>query len=291
MTPTHSMTSMTYLQLLFSPMVQALHRMKHEYKRTGLVILFDILFLLVLGFVSSPLVLRITDYLFFIGQAIGRYSSLNSDAQNQALTTLIQNTSMQPYVWKTGILLLIWVVSVYLLYVFFQGLAWWYTVRTAVKQESEPPLYNYLMRFLRINIPWYFLFIVLQVVLYIYSLFALVAQRQAGLSDGALPYPFIFTLLYVLIGYFAVISYTCIARDTARRSLIPTLVLGVKRFHILFPAFLLALIPFVLVNFILFAFGKSPVLTMVLGFLLFFPALVWTRWYFTRVAWHTFNAQ
>ena len=282
---------MNYSQILFSPMLQALHRMKQDYKRTSLVILFDILFLLVLGFVSSPLVLRITDYLFFIGQAIGKYSSLNSDAQNQALTTLIQNTSMQPYVGKVSILLLIWIVSVYIIYVFFQSLVWWYTVRTAVKQEPEPPLYNYMMRFLRINIPGYFLFVVLQVVLYIYSIFSLAAQRQAGLAGEALPYPFIFTILYVLIGYFAVISYTCIARDTARRSLIPTLVLGVKRFHILFPAFLLALIPFVLVNFILFAFGKSPVLTMVLGFLLFFPALVWARWYFTRVAWHTFNAQ
>ncbi len=280
---------MNYLQHLFSPMMHACSRMKKDYKTTGLVMLFDFLFLVILGFVSSPLVLRITDYLFFIGQAIGRYTTLNPDAQNQALTVLIKNTSMQPYVGKVALLLVIWIVCVYLIYVFFQSLAWWYTVRVAVNQET--PLYNYILRFLRINIPWYGLFIVLQIALYIYSLFTLAAQRQAGLAEGVLPSHPVFAVLYLLIAYLAVISYTLIAQNTARRSFIPAFVLGVKRFHILFPAFILALIPFVLVNFILFAAAKSALLTLLLGFLLFFPLLVWARWYLTHVVWHAFNTK
>lgn len=263
--------------------------MKKDYKTAGLVVLFDILFLLVLGFVSSPLVLRITDYLFFIGQAIGRYTTLNPDAQNQALTTLIKNTSMQPHVLKVALLLVIWIVCVYLIYTFFQSLAWWCTVRVVVNQET--PLYNYMLRFLRINIPWYTLFIVLQIALYLYSLFALVGQRQAGLTDQALPSHPVFAVLSLLIGYLAIISYVLIAQNTARRSFIPTFVLGVKRFHILFPAFILALIPFVLVNFILLVAAKSVLLTILLGFLLFFPTLVWVRFYLAHVVWHAFNAK
>jgi len=172
---------------------------------------------------------------------------------------------------------------VYLIYVVFQGVAWWAASRMShQKNKNTIPLVSYLFRFSKTTVPWYLLFVGVHVVSYFMTLAALAAQQTKDLSQP----PFFIALFFIVL-YFAFLSYSLLPRFTPGTAIKKAFVLGIRQAHKTIPVFIAIGIVFYAANFLLGILAYvllRDVLALtslyhLISAVVIFPFLCWTRVY------------
>jgi hypothetical protein len=154
-------------------------------------------------------------------------------------------------------LIALYFISAFLVYVCFHGPAWWLAKRIAKKKQS---LRKYFFAFLKVNILWAALIIIIKLV----DLFA--NLRQVALEGTSTP-SIITTVLFWLVLLLAFLSYS--------KPNIKSIFIPVKKSV---PLLLTSLILFELVRWIPTPlYGINAMLGNIVGFILVFPMLALIR--------------
>ncbi|MDO8642988.1 MAG: hypothetical protein Q7R76_05435 [Candidatus Woesearchaeota archaeon] len=226
--------------------------------------LADFVFLFAYGLVTAPLVQKIIENLLGFVQCITKAT-----------------TNQSPWTFLFWIVL--YLVSVYLIYVVFQGVAWWAATKSSSQKFRKTlPLARYLFRFSKTTVPWYLLFVAVHAVSYFTTLAALAAQQTKDLSQ-----PPFFVALFFIVLYFAFLSYALLPRFTPGTAIKKAFVLGIHHAHKTIPLFVVIGIVFYAANFLLgilaYALLRDVLALTVLYHLIsaavIFPFLCWTRLY------------
>ena len=156
-------------------------------------------------------------------------------------------------------------ILLYLIYCVFQSLNW-RIVRNLT--GSKFTVIEFMKSFFKINILWFAL-------LYLGFFFERVIGMLTVLSRKEQDTGIIALIIAVLIAYFAFISYALIGKKGAIKRSFSS---GFKKFLIFVPVYVIVALVFLIINYILiFALQLNYILMVVLGFLLFLPALSWAR--------------
>ena len=251
---------MALLRSLFSSTKESFFLLFRCPRFLALSALSDVLFLLLYGFVTAPLVQKIIQNLIGFVQCMTK-------------ATKTQNP------WTFLFWIVLYVVAVYLIFVLFQGVAWWSATRMAVKKRTA--LVPYLFRFSKATLPWYLLFVAVHAVSYFTTLAALAAQQTKNLAQ-----PFFFRALFILIAAVAFFSYAVLPKLKAGAAVRKSLHLFI-RLHKTLPLFVVAGVVFYVLNLALTVVSAlAPrqilavnVLYFILAALVIFPFLCWVRVY------------
>ena len=231
-------------------------------------LIFDLLFFVIYGVVSLAIFNIITDKANILLQI----ASSNKDSINQLIAegkNLFQAMMLQPGFtssFKAILLLsLILMVSIYLIYCIFQSLNW----RIARNLTgSKFRVSEFMKSFFKINILWFVLF-------YLGLFFERIIGIVLILSSKKQDTGVIALIIAVLIAYFAFISYALLGKKGAIKQ---SFVKGFKDFLIFIPMYFIIALMFFIINYVLlFAQQTNYIFMVVLGFLLFLPALAWAR--------------
>jgi len=241
-------------------------------------VLFDLLFLFLAGLVNMVLVKKLTSIMYIIGGLLSK-ASLDAGAGAggaPSLFGLLSAARAWGYVAQFAVLFLVWVLGLYFLYCFFHGLSW----RLAYGMTGRPrALLAFTKQFFRVNIVWYALFIILNAILFVVSYLTTSIAKKSEVSVHWLWYAPFLLLLYI-----ALVSYSR-SEETGTRSN-DALRLAWTGKRKLFPAYLLILLLFAVIDIILFGvsyLGQIPL--VIVGFLLFVPAFTAARVYW--LGWFT----
>lgn len=219
----------------------------------------DFLFLLFYGFVTAPLVQKIIE---------------NLTGFVQCITKATKNQSP----WTFLFWILLYIAAVYLIFVVFQGIAWWAATRMAVKQKT--PLVPYLFRFSKATAPWYALFVTAHAISYFTTLAALAAQQTSNLSHTVF-----FRALFFIILAAAFLSYAVLPKmkvGAVKKSLFISV-----RLHKTLPLFAVVGGVFYLLNLVLAVLSALlprqifavNIFYFIVAALVVFPFLCWARVY------------
>lgn len=219
----------------------------------------DFLFLLLYGLVSAPLVKKIIENLVGFVQCITKATKSQSP-------------------WTFLFWIALYVAAVYLIFVVFQGIAWWAGTRMAVKKRTS--LVPYLFRFSKATLPWYLLFVVVHVVSYFTTLAALAGQQTSNLSHAVF-----FRALFFIILAGAFLSYAVLPKmkvGAVKKSFF----MGV-RLHKTLPLFAVVGGVFYLLNLVLAVLSALlprqifavNIFYFIIAALVVFPFLCWARVY------------
>lgn len=219
----------------------------------------DFLFLLLYGFVTAPLVKKIIENLVGFVQCMAKANSTKSP-------------------WTFLFWIVLYLASVYLIFVVFQGVAWWSATRMAVKQRT--PIVPYLFRFSKATAPWYLLFVAVHAVSYFTTLAALAAQQTSDLSHTL----FFRTLFFIILAA-AFLSYALLP-NMKGGAVKKSLFIGV-RLHKTLPLFAVVGVVFYLLNLVLAVLSALlprqilavNIFYFIIAALVVFPFLCWARGY------------
>lgn len=133
---------------------------------------------------------------------------------------------------------------------------------------SKSGFSNFMKSFFKINILWFAL-------LYLGMFFERMIGILILLGGKKQDTGVIALIIAVIIAYFAFISYALIGKKGAIKRSFSS---GFKKFLIFVPVYVIVALVFLIINYILiFAQQINYILMVVLGFLLFLPALSWAR--------------
>lgn len=220
----------------------------------------DFLFLLFYGFVTAPLVKKIIENLVGFVQCVTKATSAKSP-------------------WTFLFWIVLYIAAVYIIFVVFQGMAWWAATRMAVKQRT--PIVPYLFRFSKATAPWYLLFVAVHAISYFTTLAALAAQQAKTLAHGA-----VFMALFGVILAAAGLSYAVLPRMKAGAAVKKSVSI-IIRLHKTLPLFAVIAVVFYAVNaFLALVSALLPRQVLLVNILYFviaaamaFPFLCWARGY------------
>ena len=173
-----------------------------------LVILIDIVFLFVLSGVMTVIQLSALDHLTAVmelsGQATGGIANIYEQPDNvlRGLQGLTVDEQFNFHIGKLLWYMLLMVLFAYILWVIFQGLAWWLIQRMSEKKQG---FLRYMKNFTLQSLLWYFLFVLLTVGWIKAFLWVKTAVVQV-MSTTTLNY--IFWTLNIIVWYFGMFSYT-----------------------------------------------------------------------------------
>lgn len=193
----------------------------------------------------------------------------------QCITTATKNQSP----WTFLFWILLYIFLVYLVFVIFQGMAWWAATRMAVKQKT--PLFPYLLRFSKATALWYALFVTAHAVSYFTTLAALAAQQTSNLS-----HTIFFRALFFIILTAAFLSYAVLPKMKAGAAVKKSFFIGV-RLHKTLPLFAVVGGVFYLLNLVLAVLSALlprqilavNIFYFIIAALVVFPFLCWARGY------------
>jgi len=202
------------------------------------VVILDIIFVLLL-FTSSAIIFQnVAENVIGISTLFQEYNSEITEELNAAqdIRSVLSNLpNFTEYYYGLIKWIIFWFVSVYVLFVVFKGLAWGLAAK-AVKKTS---LFNYWFRFLRVSILWIFLtflFFVLSIRL---------SMRNTGsfiptLEQNAVS--IIISILFIVMVYFALLSFGFIQKNGVLSSLRKSFVQGVKKYRYFVPRIFLVFV-------------------------------------------------
>lgn len=225
-----------------------------------LCIFIDLLFFFAFGFFTAPVSARIGMILVNF-TAIFSTGLKNAGRSDEMAGILFSANTLQ--LWKSFLgYALLFVLTVYIVYVIFQSFAWFVSMKIAGKKVL---IWPFFWKFLLFNLFWFLLFVV-------YNLVDLIADLSAVLNNKEFSIISIAgNLFLLLIAYFAVISYVRLNFKSA-------FVLGWKKYRQVLPSFLVVFLYFFALNVVLPPlFSVNYYLGAVLGIVLFLPSLVWAR--------------
>ncbi|MDO8741186.1 MAG: hypothetical protein Q7J54_06470 [Candidatus Woesearchaeota archaeon] len=256
------------LTILKNQFLKSFYILKNNPKYVVFSVIFDLLFFAIYGVVSLAIFNVITDK----SNILLQIASSNKDSVNQLIAegkNLFQAMMLQQGFGQglKSILLLFFalMIFIYLVYCVFQGLNW----RIARNLTgSKFRVSEFMKSFFKINILWLAL-------LYLGMFFERMIGILILLSGKKQDTGVIALIIAVIIAYFAFISYALpVKKGVIKRSFAS----GFKKFLIFVPVYVIVAIVFLIINYILlFAQQINYALMVVLGFLLFLPALSWVR--------------
>lgn len=221
----------------------------------------DVLFFFALGFFTAPVAFRMQELFLQITAVFS--SALKNLSSEQAILEILFSSEIIPF-WRSLLLYaLLFVFIIYLIYVLFQSIAWNISLRIINKNI---PYFRYLGFFAVINLFWFFVFIV-------YNLLDLLGDLRNVLGNsGDFGLISIFANFFLIIAvYFAVISYTVLKFKKS-------FVLGWKKYRVLLLNYFWVVLYFFVLNmFLSRLFFWNYNFAVVLGLFLFLPAVSWAR--------------
>jgi hypothetical protein len=181
-------------------------RLKKEWLNVLGLGLLDVVFLLVYGFVTSSLFVRINNVFYTIGGIVSQQApsyTQNLAQQPSLLKLLFFDPVLQPLTLQAAGLLVLILVLVYVLYVVFQGFSWAVSLGIA---HYPVELWWYMKEFAKLNVLWFVLFAVYRVLRFASALrFTAVQQFSPESSINVIN--IVLLVLFLVVVYVAVISY------------------------------------------------------------------------------------
>ena len=237
-----------------------------NYKILWIGISVELLFILLYGFFSAPLFNGIETNLIYLGDEI--ISESESLAGNFA-NIIGESVHSGNIIVLSGILILV----AYVLYCFFQGFLWRFSLNLAGGKEEYIP---YIKRFFLINLFWYPIFIVYILVNFFFSYTDIVGRRYD--ANGFFFFGEITNIILIIILYFAFISYVMIEKHGFWKSIKGSFRIGTRKALWLIITYLIIGVMFLLVNYILILVGLASYMLVVFsGIFIVMPAMIWAR--------------
>lgn len=225
-------------------------------------VIIDVLFILSFGFSAGYFISNIQEKavaLLQTGESIlysgGLIKGLLSN--NETISIILSTVGL--------------IITIYIQYCIFQGLSWRFA-RKFVEQKVN--ILRYVKKFFLINIFWFLLFIIVELLDYIGRLLGYLRGQTLGES-------FFFNIiifLLFLIGYFAFISYALITKYKIIEAIKKSFSIGIRKIKSILLMYLIIAVMFLIVNLLLvLIYNVNYMLMIVVGFMTVSPAYTWAR--------------
>ena len=233
---------------------------KNNILRLSFPLLSDLLLIFLYGFMITGFIAEI------ITNEMIKYGIEVSKAQGNFL-----NEAGKPILVKILLLILAMILITYILFVIFQSISWWYCRR--ISKLKEKGFFDYFREFCKINIFWFIVIVVYNIISYLNGL----------LSRSESP-SIILNVIFLALLYLALISYSLLPEIKGFANIRKTFSYGIKKISTIMPAYLIALLVFFVINIILTLSLKiGNLLFILLGVFLLIPTISWMRIYFMVV--------
>ncbi len=237
----------------------------------------DLLFLVLYGFMTSPVFDKLTEHIIVIGALVSEQMSVADRARPAVIDALFQEP-VSKYTWQFLGLLVLLAIVVFVLYCIIQGVAWLIAGKLV---NSKMHWRQYLLCFIRINLVWAGLYFLWQCIDTLLSLRNLVVEKITGQPVISTDVFMIFLL--VILFYFALVSYPLLAIKKA-------FLVGTKKLFFIIPAMIVVVLQFFIANYVVKKLGEiSPKFGFIIGVIIVLLLLGWSRAYITFVVRRTAN--
>lgn len=229
-------------------------------------ILFLFVFFIIYYFFFENIMDRIISLLMLTGKALQGLTqndiSLNILSNQQQMNSLIINIGF----WIFGL-----AVLTYFIYCIFQGINW-FIAHKVFKIKTNPA--DYIKRFFAVNFVWYVIVVIISYFYVKAVIYTQVLRTPSNLGTVSI----LSLILVAAICYFAFISYVLIKKHGFIDSIKKSFSLGIKEFSTIASMYILLILGFVLIDILLrLLFMISTILMIIIGILLIFPAIAYTR--------------
>jgi hypothetical protein len=268
--------------LLFESAVKAVKLLRKNQKYFLYIVLADLLFIFVNGFLSFGLINRLQEYLFAVaGEIASRSSEISQEVvQKSIFEVLFSYPEIGSLISSIIGLLLLIIITIYIVFNIFQGYAWKTSLRIIGKPVSY---YKFCTQFVIVNILWLILFYSQRIFVVIVTILNTLSEKVYHTSPSFV-LDYFGTAFLIAIIYFAVISYSLIGRFSVAGILKRTFSFGIKRLVYFVPMYAIIAAMFWIINFILGAVGGvNRTLFFIVGFLLVFPVFAFSRVYIALI--------
>ncbi|MBN1544089.1 hypothetical protein JW898_01350 [Candidatus Woesearchaeota archaeon] len=252
-----------------------------------LSVLVDFLFLISVGVIITLIQFTLLEHLEALmtmaGEATGGLMNIYNDSAAVASGMgIVQGMDFQYHLGIIFKYLAIMIISSFALWLVFQGISWYIAYRMSSGPKHRLSFLVFWKNFALESLPFYLLSIV-WIFLSIRVLFAIKISMVPLMSEGTLN--FLFVLMILITWYFGTLCYTLARRD-AWQNFRQCFVYGIMRFPKVIQSFLFMAVLFIVIDlFLRIGFIRSdPFVLMVIGTILFMPAVVFARILLFRTA-------
>lgn len=259
--------------------VNSLRLVKKGWPLIIFTVLLDLLFLFFYGAIKSFFFSRIYEYLLTGGALVIEKSAEISESAMPSFAQVFSQPEVKTYLSSALWLGVALILSIYVVFVLLQGASWRISHIIAGKRAS---FNQYARQFFFLNIFWFFIFIVYEVVSLIMDYGALLAQRFYNVE----PSKGIFSMIFILVLlHFTFISYCLIGRFNVLKIIKKSFSVGIKKLYQLIPAYLVILIVYLLLDRLVLPTVNliHPYVFIIVGIILVLPAYTWARVYLNLV--------
>ncbi|MEM2915988.1 MAG: hypothetical protein QXT19_01360 [Candidatus Woesearchaeota archaeon] len=228
----------------------------------------DFAFLVLYGFMTAPLLARISEHIIAIGVMLSVQMRVVEGSARPAVANVLFSPPVSRYTLQCVVLLLVLALAVFMLYCIFQGLAWRIAgILSGLKTHWR----LFLLRFARINLFWFGLYCLWHCISIALEL------RSIFIGAGRTPPGAVMYVILGLVAYFAIISYPLL-------NLRKAFVSGARNALVLVPAVAIVIAQFFVGNAVLkLVAGISKTAALVMGAIILLMLLAWSRAYITFV--------
>ncbi|MFO8015826.1 MAG: hypothetical protein R6U32_01845 [Candidatus Woesearchaeota archaeon] len=275
----------------FESILPSIKRVREGIYLIPFPMLSDFLLAFIYGFlIMGVMGSMVTSRLLELG---GEIVGSGMEKSNLSFSQLFLQESIRPVLFRVAAYTILMIAALYLLYSVMQGISWWYCRRISGVSnkkrsdgfEGRAGLKRYILSFSRVNLFWFLVFI-------IYNMLAWARDFLSPAEDpgvGLLP-----AVLLIALAYFASISYLLLPWVRGWKNIKASFSCGVRKAGELVPAYFLVAAVLIIIDFILYySLRADGRLALALGIILLLPALSWARIYIhlvvERSAGHTFS--
>lgn len=261
---------------VFWDAAKAFRNLKSQPGLAASSVLADFLFFFVYGFVTRPLMMKISEYVVIIGTSLSEKAAQVARGAAPNLGSLItSDPEISPYFNSLILMFLLFGITSYVIYVFFQAIAW--RISFGIAGIKNPKIYNFMKEFALLNVFW----LVFAAVIHFLFLFSKINEAVitkldplAESSFGKLAAVFFFAVIY-----FAFISYTLVGKKLSAKSKIAkSFQTGVKKIKLTAQVFLAIAAVYFILDYALGAVVEANYIAgLILVIAIFLPALAWAR--------------
>jgi len=239
-------------------------------------ILFDLLFIISYYIVQNSIRLKIVEYFYAITTTVAQQSGqITRDIMDkQSIFSAMQsNPVLSNYLNTFLLLLLLQLLSIFVVYCFFQGICWYLSYKALGEKVN---LNKLLRRFIIVNIPVFIILVIQQLISLFIDFNMTVAERKDIAFERT--YSSAPLIIIIVTVYFAFIAYSLLGKYSAIKSMKKALYIGIVRFYRMIPCYLAVIVVFWVIDFVLkLLFRISYQLSIIIGVLVLFVLLFWTR--------------
>ncbi len=228
-------------------------------------ILYDALFIICYGFIASAMAGKIAEFMASTGYFVVQESIKNAGGEG-TISSIVWNSSARGELIMIAVLFILFVLSAYFVYCFFQGLCWRMIKRFSGEKIT---IKEQLKKFFLVNIFWFVWIVLYNIMDYLALLRKNLLQTE---SSG-----FAFYTFMIVLGYFMLISYSLIGKEKSK-IIRKSFLLGVKKINVLFSYVIILIIMAALGMLISSSIGNY-LISIILQIFIVLPILSWARVY------------